>query len=442
MRRPVRLLLLPAALALVSSLLVSAAAAGPGPRHAQPEYPQAPEVEYVVDEGQLPFDALPGATASWGVLTGAGYRIEVPADWNGDLVMWAHGFRGSGPELTVDNPPDGLRQHLVGHGYAWAASSYTANGYDVVSGVRSTHRLLTYFQQTVGRPDLTYLAGVSMGGHVTGVSIEQYPDDYDGAMPVCGVMGDRRLFDTFLDYNAAAQALTGTPPVYPAPADYLTTTVPQMAAALGTPYPAVLNAAGEALRALTEQRTGGERPLFEAGFAAFARFLFTVYPVYPGLGEEAGAVGGNADTVYQLDADPALTAEEQALNDEILRVRADRGGRGLSGVPQITGRFDVPVLTMHDLGDLFVPFSMEQEYARDAARRGTDDLLVQRAIRGVQHCDFSAQEYQQAFSDLVTWVEHGVRPAGDDVLDPAAVADRRYGCRFTVPQRDFDREPC
>ena len=111
-------------------------------------------------------------------------------------------------------------------------------------------------------------------------------------------------------------------------------------------------------------------------------------------------------------------------------------------MPAITGRFDVPVLTMHDLGDLFVPFSMEQEYARDAARQGTSDLLVQRAIRGVAHCDFSTQEYVQAFTDLVAWVEQGVRPAGDDVLDPATVADRRYGCRFTVPLRSFDVGVC
>ena len=95
-------------------------------------------------------------------------------------------------------------------------------------------------------------------------------------------------------------------------------------------------------------------------------------------------------------------------------MRADRGGQGLSGVPRITGRFDVPVLTMHDLGDLFVPFSMEQEYARNAVRRGTSDLLVQRAVRGVQHCDFSAQEYQQAFSDLVMWA-HGFRGSGPEL---------------------------
>ena len=440
MRHPLRLLLVPTALALVSTALAGPAAARPP----QPQYPEPPAVEYTLDESRLPFAALPGTTTtrSWGELDGAGYQIEVPANWNGDVVMWAHGYRGTGTELVVDPPPAGLRQHLVTTGYAWAASSYTENGYDVDSGVESTHELLRFFERTVGKADRRYIAGASMGGHVTGVTIERYRAEYDGALPVCGVMGDRRLFDTFLDYNALAQALTDTPPVYPAPADYVTTTAAQMKTELGTPYPARLTEAGQDLRAATEQRTGGERPLFEAGFASFADFLFTVYPVFPGLGEEPGAVGGNADTVYQLDADPQLTAEEQALNAEVLRVEAARSHRGLDGVPTIDGRFRIPVLTMHGLGDLYVPFSMEQEYARDAAARGNSDLLVQRAVRAVGHCDFSAQEYQQAFTDLVRWVEQGVRPAGDDVLTPATVADRRYGCRFTVPQRAYDTERC
>ncbi len=434
MRRPTRLLLPPLALALVGSVLVTPAAAG------TPEPP--PEVDYVVDEAGLPFEALPGATATWGVLDDAGYRIETPASWNGDLLVWAHGFRGTGPALTVDSPPDGLREKLISEGYAWAASSYDANGYDVPSGVRSTQELVEFFDRTVGVPERRYLAGVSMGGHVTGVSIEEFPDTWDGAMPVCGVMGDRRLFDTFLDYNVAAQALTDTPAVYPAPADYVTTTAAAAKAALGTPYPTSLTPAGEQLAALTEQRTGGDRPLFEAGFAAFADFLFTVYPVDPGQGEEVGPVGGNADTVYQLDADPAVSAAEEELNAEVLRVQAVPAPEGLAGVPEIDGTFGVPVLTMHDLGDLFVPFSMEQDYARDAVLNGNRDLLVQRAIRGVEHCDFSGAEYQQAFGDLVTWVESGVRPEGDDVLDPAAVADPRFGCRFTVPQRAFDTVDC
>ena len=48
-----------------------------------------------------------------------------------------------------------------------------------------------------------------MGGHVTARSIEQYPSFYDGAMPLCGVVGDVELFDFFLDFTLVAQALAG-----------------------------------------------------------------------------------------------------------------------------------------------------------------------------------------------------------------------------------------
>jgi hypothetical protein len=47
----------------------------------------------------------------------------VPAGWNGGLVLYAHGFRG-----TCDSP---LTSHLVDRGYALAASSYRAEGYRV-----------------------------------------------------------------------------------------------------------------------------------------------------------------------------------------------------------------------------------------------------------------------------------------------------------------------
>jgi hypothetical protein len=109
-----------------------------------------PAVEYFVDESKLPFEGLAGlpSTRQWGVLKGAGYRIEVPANWNRSLVLWAHGFRGEGPELTVDDHP--LRQLLLATGYAWAASSYSANGYNPGQGAEDTHRLTRFFQEKVG----------------------------------------------------------------------------------------------------------------------------------------------------------------------------------------------------------------------------------------------------------------------------------------------------
>ena len=32
---------------------------------------------------------------------------------------------------------------------------------------------------------------------------------------------------------------------------------------------------------------------------------------------------------------------------------------------------------------------------------------------------------------MINWEQKGVKPAGDDVLTPAVVADPQYGCKFT-----------
>ena len=418
----------------IAALLAVAACAGSAAT-ASAEAPPG----WFVDETKLPFTALPGTdtTRYWGVHGAAGYRVEVPANWNGSLVLWAHGFRGSGLELTVDNHP--LRAFLVANGYAWAASSYSRNEYDVATGVQDTHDLTTFFNGLVGRPERTYITGASMGGHVTAAAIEQYPRAYDGAMPICGVVGDHELFDFFLDYMLSAQTLAGLDAQFPAPADWSTAIVPQITSTLAAAWPFGLTLEGEHLKALTELRSGGDRPLFEAAWAAWASFLLGLPASGDGtMPRSPGVVVDNTDAVYQFDGNPALSPAEQAFNAGIPRIAQDPQGRvarGLANVPVVDGRITVPVLTLHDLGDLFVPFLMEQVYAQRVADNGRSDLLVQRAIRGVGHCDFTPTELVEGFRDLVTWVEAGVRPAGDVVLDPAAVAAPLYGCRFTRATR-------
>jgi hypothetical protein len=400
---------------------------------------------YFVDESKLPFDALPGATAYFGIHTGAGYRIEVPDNWNGDLVVWAHGFRGTGLELTVENHP--LRQLLIAQGYAWAASSYSRNDYDISTGVADTHALVRHFNGLAGKPTRVYLTGASMGGHITVVSLEQYRNTYSGALSICGAIGGHELFDYFLDFNAAAQQLGTGSSTYPVnPATYIGLTVPHIKANLEAApglWPFALNAQGRNFKDLVELRSGGERPNFDEAFVFWnsipaatgsGNFLFEL-----GMGDGTvprapGVVVDNTDVVYQFDADPSLSPEEQALNDGIVRVSADSQARtqqGLAQMPVINGDINVPVLTLHNLGDLFVPILNEVEYASRVAASGNSDLLVQRAIRGVGHCDFTTPELVTAFSDLVTWVEAGIKPAGDDFLSPEAVAHPEFGCEFT-----------
>jgi hypothetical protein len=397
---------------------------------------QAEPRPWYVDEAALPFTPLAGATAYWGIHANAGYRIEVPTNWNGELVMYAHGFRGTPPNLTVSNPPE--RAHLIALGYAWAASSYSANGYVPSIGARDTHALLHRFNGMFGTPNRVYITGDSMGGHVVGIAIEQWPRSFDGALPRCGVMGDAALFDYFQDVYLVAETLVGNTPVaIPRPADYVTVGSVATRAAMGPSYPVVLNATGERFKRVVEHLTGGPRPVFAEGWlgGTGGNFIFT----------QAGTGAGrqNLDTVYRWESYYALTADEQAFNDTIVRIAADRQFRrfhGLAPLPQtragadfgpISGNISIPVLTLHTLGELFVPFSMQQIYARRVAAQGRSSLLVQRAIRDPSHCGFTAAERNRAFDDLVNWVENGVVPAGDDVLDPNAVAAPDFGCEFT-----------
>ena len=422
--------------AIVAFAAVSTTAPGSGTVSAEPP-------PWFVDEASLPFTARPGAEAHWGVHAQAGYRIEVPANWNGHLVLYAHGYRGTGPALTVSNPP--IRTYLIDHGYAWAASSYRANGYVPGTGAQDTHRLLQLFGEMIGEPDLVYMTGSSMGGHVTGVAIEQWPEDFDGAQPECGVMGDNELFDYFQDAYLVAETVAGNVPEVPTPADYFTSPDgwPATRAELGPNFPVVLDAEGERYKAIIENLTGGDRPTYDQGFAGPAGGAF----IFNFGSATAGAGRSNIGTVYQFDNDPALTAEEQAFNESILRVEGGRQYNHPNGMgvmpqldvrsPRISGDISIPVLSTHTIGELFVPFSMEQIYAQRVAEHGASHLLVSRAIRDIGHCSFSLAERERAFADLAAWVEHGVVPKGDPILDRAAVAAPNFGCQFTTPQRPY-----
>jgi pimeloyl-ACP methyl ester carboxylesterase len=366
-----------------------------------------------------------------GVHGHAAYDIEVPPRWNGSLLMWAHGYRGDTRVLTVDPPGYGLRQKLLDQGYAWAASSYYGNDYDVRAGVRSTRDLAGHFGRVVGKPRRTYLAGVSMGGHITARSIEEYPGYYDAAMPMCGVVGDQELFDFFLDFHLVAQDLADVP-AYPIPADYATSVVPKIQERLGLAGQGPANQLGEQFRAIVVNLGGGERPGAAAAFAYWKDFLFGLAGPDEGgtLAQEPGRVATNLGTRYRPGSPVNVDASVRRVApvDPVAR-RTQR----LTAVPAVSGRIDVPVLSLHDLGDNFVPFSMEQYYRADVSRHGRGALLVQRAIRAVEHCEFSAAEVGTAWDDLVRWERGGPRPAGDDVTDPAVVAHPDYGCRFTDP---------
>jgi hypothetical protein len=247
----------------------SGTCAPPTPSTTQPGYTVAdPRCDFGTSTPFAPLTDPTGRPRSRvyaAIVDGAAYRIEVPRHWNGDLVVYAHGYRGTGRTVWVDSP--GLRAFYVDRGFAWTASSYQTNGYDVGQGVRDSHALIDQFRRTVGhRPDAVYMTGVSMGGQVTAVAIEHFPSAFDGAMPACGVLGDAELFDYFLDANVTAAALTGTPITFSAqpPADFpavyarqVAGELPVLGTKLGTGSTPAFTPIGRQWAAAVEQRSGG-----------------------------------------------------------------------------------------------------------------------------------------------------------------------------------------
>ncbi|MCC5809069.1 MAG: hypothetical protein JJU06_01750 [Ectothiorhodospiraceae bacterium] len=384
----------------------------------------------------------------------AAYTVEIPQDWNGKLVMWTRGYGGEGATLNRVVPSATFRNAVLGAGYAWAASSYSANFYDVRAAIEDTNKLALEFTDYVARdwsavydePSQRLIVGVSMGGHTAAAAVERetlisakYPVAYDGAAPLC--QAEQYQFDWLGDYNRVAQHLAG---FGDAPYEDFQSYLP---AILGTLFQSVSGSnawlpapgAGERLQDVATILTGGERPIFRD----FGYRIGTWQGAVLGTGGRDGSINGilardaydNTDREYRWTTGE-ITAEEIAFNEQISRVAADSNPNpiqpeGVRWLPQVQGDFSVPVLTMHTLGDFYVPFRHQQLYREGALVNGNADLLVQRAIRAPSHCDFSASEITTAVNDLFAWVNEGVVPGGDEVLDPAVVAADDYGCQFT-----------
>ena len=106
-----------------------------------------------------------------------------------------------------------------------------------------------------------------------------------------------------------------------------------------------------------------------------------------------------------------------------LRTNDDLLGEFVDG-NEVTGALRIPLLTLHSTGDGQVPIEQARILRRRVDAAGAGDLLVQRVIRDAGHCGFTTTEWLASFEALVAWVEEGIEPAGNDLLDGDLEAPR------------------
>jgi hypothetical protein len=374
--------------------------------------------------GDASFDALPNAKAFSGRYDGGLYRIEIPERWNGELVLYAHGYvaagGANGSNLRVGNHP--IREHLIDRGFAWASSSYRCNGYVPGQGLVDTMALVDLFTKSNGgrAPNRTYLTGTSMGGHVTVLGLHEFPTSFAGGLAMCAAGPE--LFDFFAGVGAAAEAITGIS----FKSSELQQDNTKIAELVGKPPD--YTDQGRELANVEIAISGGARPFAAEGLASGGRFLGNI---------SGGALAG-VDTPQNHAVDTTRITYPGDLNARVRRKSGDALYRGdktpFEEVAPFDGKIERPLLTMHGTGDLFVPIFLEQTLKHAVAGAGKDALLVQRVYRIAGHCGFNQTEQSQAFDDLVKWVRDGVKPAGDNVDGDL----RDAGRTFTSPLRDGD----
>jgi pimeloyl-ACP methyl ester carboxylesterase len=369
------------------------------------------------------FEPLPGARADFGRLGGAVYQIEIPANWNRQLVLHMHGFEELGPEASATAPD--FRGYLIAHGYAWGASSFSSTSSIPGRSADETAALWDHFVATHGRPTRTYVTGLSMGGGATHIAAERYPDRFDGGLGFCGSAGQtpgaQNLANFFV---AAAYAARVTQAEFDATADLGALIRDRIRPALQDPQ------VRKTFEDVMLDLTGGPRAFAREGFRLEEETNWTRAELLV-----AAKLAPNRDTRYRLGPLSRVTSVE--FNRSVIRLptndaTGDQLARNFFEGEDTTGDLQIPVVTIHSTGDGQVPIEQARIYRRRVEDAGRGDLLVQRVIGDVGHCGFRTTEMEAGFEALVDWVEHGKKPKGTDVL----VDDlRKLGRTFELSPR-------
>ena len=159
-------------------LLLSACASKPGAE----SIPAAPSVEQPSEHT--------------GTIGGAPWRLDVPANWNGELVVYFHGYAPQEQPIPEVMPRNGYEGWLFEAGYAVAQSDYSARGWSVAEALEDSEAMRKHVVGLLGAPTRTWAMGHSMGSHLVLGTLEEHGAGYDGGLGLCGANAPaRELFN-------------------------------------------------------------------------------------------------------------------------------------------------------------------------------------------------------------------------------------------------------
>lgn len=394
---------------------------------------------------------------------GSFFRVNVPENWDGDLVIVNHGFDLNRKHIrmhevcehnsavTCENDTDcgpggqcneisymGVDEILMPLGKAVAASTYSETGWAVFDSAKDLKEILKFVKKEIGKPARVIVTGFSLGGAVTADATLKMK--IDGAVPLCGavggglptwdVAGDVRLVYDFLcdDVPGAAfssPAGVGEPTTNDSDADALGMAL-KVNTCFGVLFPSGVPAEADAQAArladfysLTQFSGSGIEVAQAMGFATLGMGDF----VRDDDRLKGSPIGFNTGLDYStMGTDMTLAGEYEAA---VERLEQGKGRKKLTkaSFPDFTkgkgGAVEYPILSMAGAADWLVIPEFQRVYT--TALEDGDKLITQTWISTYGHCVFTAEELTAVYNEYFAWIDSAdlvaAQPTAQDIED-------------------------
>jgi len=147
-------------------------------------------------DGKSPIQSCVGATSD-----GAPYAMQVPANFNGTVALYSHGYRynvdipsaipligGYKVTNTPEPVPGGnadVAKYLFSQGVAIVGSGFARQGWNPDSAIKTNVELIDTFKKQFPKTTKVIAWGSSLGGVITQGLAEKYPNLVSAVAPMC-----------------------------------------------------------------------------------------------------------------------------------------------------------------------------------------------------------------------------------------------------------------
>jgi len=373
----------------------------------------------------LPFDLVD-------ILDGVRFKIRVPRNWNGKLLVYLQGTKTAPvpepavvPRVLPGSQPD-LEETLLSRGYALAASDFGNMDMQVKEAVEDSLALTSYFRGLVGDPTRVILWGTTLGGLAALKMIEDYPRVFDAAIATCPwAAGVPRVMDRQLDFGLAYAVAFGWPADRWGPLEQLRPDLNLQTDVLSVAQVPKEDGSNRGawefirlVRGIPSEAFWGTNPVYNApGWRI--NLVIGIWARAVNEGFAAGPITQNLDHRYTLKPEEKTYLAGLGVNaDELLaKMNARRNIMAAPHARDYVERFGTlrgllrrPVLTLHNPTDNVVEVANESVYRAQVEGWGCQDRLLQVYVNNVGHNVQTSAQLLATLEAMESWLDTGKRP--------------------------------